>query len=132
MPLDKILIGWTTVDSAAAAEKLAAGLVSARLAACVAVDGSVTSHYWWEGKQERAQEWRLAVKFPARRAKEVATWLAANHPYSVPQWIAVEVAEISKAYHLWIVASTRAPRAVASDAPTASRRKRPALRRAKL
>ena len=107
MPLDKILIGWTTVDSATAAEKLAAGLVSARLAACVAVDGPVTSHYWWEGKQERAEEWRLTVKFPVRRAEDVANWLAANHPYSVPQWIAVEADAVSEAYRDWVIASAK-------------------------
>ena len=110
MPLDKILIGWTTVDSAEAADKLAAGLVAARLTACVIVDGPVTSHYWWEGKQERASEWRLTVKFPASRAKEVAAWFAANHPYSVPQWIAVKTSVVAGAYHSWVLANTKSPR----------------------
>jgi periplasmic divalent cation tolerance protein len=109
MPPDKILVGWTTVDSADAAHRLAAGLVAARLAACVVVDGPVTSHYFWKEKQEQATEWRLTVKFPADRAEEILAWLRAEHPYSVPQWVAVEAAAVAEPYRQWVVANTRAP-----------------------
>jgi periplasmic divalent cation tolerance protein len=109
MPHQKILVGWTTVDSADLANKLAAGLVATHLAACVIVDGPVTSHYHWEEKQERATEWRLWVKFPADRASEIFAWLRAHHPYKVPQWVVVEAAAVSIPYEDWIIASTRHP-----------------------
>jgi periplasmic divalent cation tolerance protein len=108
MATAKILIGWTTVDSAAAAEKLAAGLVAARLAACAQVDGPVTSHYIWQGKQEHTTEWRVWVKFPAPRAKEIEAWLKAHHPYSTPQWLAVAAAAVAGPYRVWVVENTRA------------------------
>ncbi len=107
MPPEKILVGWTTVSSTEIANDLAAGLVAARLAACVAVDGPVTSHYVWEGRQECAPEWRLWVKFPADRADEILAWLRERHPYAVPQWIAVEAAAVAQPYREWIVANTR-------------------------
>jgi periplasmic divalent cation tolerance protein len=107
MPSRKILVGWTTVDSRRKANALAKGLVAARLAACVAVDGPITSHYIWNKKQERAKEWRLWVKFPADRAGEIAAWLKANHPYSVPQWLAVEAATVAEPYRQWVIANTR-------------------------
>ncbi len=106
MATAKILIGWTTVDSAAAAKKLAAGLVAARLAACAQVDGPVTSHYIWQGKQERTKEWRIWVKFPTPRAKEIEAWLKAHHPYSTPQWLAVEAAAVAGPYREWVVGNT--------------------------
>ena len=109
MPAKKILIGWTTVDSAARANQLAAALVAARLAGCVAVDGPVTSHFVWKGKQESAQEWRLTVKFPADRAKEILAWLKANHPYENPQWVAVEAASVAAPFRHWMVENTRFP-----------------------
>jgi len=106
---EKIFIGWTTVDSAELANQLAAGLVAARLAGCVVVDGPVTSHYVWKAKQERAQEWRLTVKFPADRATEILAWLKAHHPYENPQWVAVEAASVSAPFRQWVVDNTRAP-----------------------
>lgn len=109
MPSPKILIGWTTVDSAAAARQLATGLVAARLAACVQVDGPVESHYLWQGRQERAKEWRLWVKFPARQAKAVETWLAKHHPYSTPQWVAVEARAVARPYRDWVLSSAKTP-----------------------
>ena len=46
----ELRIGWTTVDSLAAAEKLARDLVGAGLAACVQIESLVGSVYRWEGK----------------------------------------------------------------------------------
>jgi len=109
MPQEKILVGWTTVNSAAVANKLAAGLVAARLAACVQVDGPITSHYSWNGKKERAKEWRLWVKSPTKHAKKLEAWLVAHHPYSTPQWLAVEAAAISQPYRKWVMENTRNP-----------------------
>jgi len=110
MPREKILIGWTTVNSATAANKLAAGLVAARLAACVQVDGPVASHYIWKSKPERTREWRIWVKFSAKQAKAVETWLKKNHPYSTPQWLAVEAATVAEPYRKWILKNTHKAR----------------------
>jgi periplasmic divalent cation tolerance protein len=109
MQPEKLLVGWTTANTAELANKLAAGFIAARLAACVVVDGPVTSHYWWEGKQTRAEEWRLTVKFPADRAEEILAWLKAHHPYENPQWFAVEAVTAAATYRKWVVDNTRPP-----------------------
>jgi periplasmic divalent cation tolerance protein len=109
MPHQKILVGWTTVGSAETAEKLAATLVGTCLAACVIIDGPVTSHYHWDGRQQRSTEWRLWVKFPEDRASEIFAWLRGHHPYEVPQWIVVEASAVSEPYENWVIASTRHP-----------------------
>ena len=70
-----MLIAWTTVATLADASRLARGAVEARLAACVQVDGPVTSHYRWEGRIESAQEYRLMFKFLPEQAAALEAWI---------------------------------------------------------
>jgi uncharacterized protein involved in tolerance to divalent cations len=48
------------------------------------------------------------VKFTASRAKDIEAWLKAHHPYSTPQWLAVEAAVVAESYREWVVENTRA------------------------
>src|SRR5437773_10580059 len=57
----------TTTDSRDAAEALSKSAVEARVAACGQVSGPITSTYWWEGKVETAEEWRITFKTPLDR-----------------------------------------------------------------
>ena len=84
---DTLLIGWTTVDSEAAAQQLAHGLVESGLAACVEIDAGITSVYRWEGAVQSDAEWRLVVMFSESQAEAIATYLDAHHPYDTPQWV---------------------------------------------
>lgn len=99
----KIMIGWTTLASAEEAKDLASRLVSERLAACVQVQGPIVSFYRWQGVEESAQEYRLVVKFPQHLASSLKEWLLREHPYDNPQWLAVEVDDISADYFQWIM-----------------------------
>jgi len=101
-----MLIGWTTVESPEQAEALAAGLVEARLAACVQVEGPVTSHYRWEGRTERAMEYRLMVKFLPGRQVELEAWLFSRHPYRTPEWLVVRADHVAEKYLSWAQANS--------------------------
>jgi periplasmic divalent cation tolerance protein len=96
-------IGWTTLPTREDAERLAVMLVERRLAACVQIDGPVESHYHWQGKPCRDTEWRLAVKHLAANATAVEAAVLQNHPYTVPQWIAVDATGVSPAYLAWML-----------------------------
>ncbi len=98
---DTLLIGWTTVDSEAAAQTLARGLVEQGLAACVQIDSGVHSVYRWEGHLQSECEWRLMVKFAASRSNELLAYLEANHPYDVPEWVVVRAEEVAPKYLKW-------------------------------
>ena len=98
---DTLLIGWTTVDSEAAARRLANGLVESGLAACVQIDAGVESVYWWEGKVQSEREWRLMVKFVEARSVELLAYIDANHPYDVPEWVVVRAEHVAPAYLKW-------------------------------
>ena len=56
-----MFVAWTTTSNRADADRLATGAVEARLAACAQIDGPITSHYYWEGKLERAEEFRVSL-----------------------------------------------------------------------
>jgi len=56
----------TTTDSRAEAMELSRAAVESRLAACAQVAGPVASMYWWDGALERAEEWLVLLKLPAR------------------------------------------------------------------
>ena len=100
-----LMIGWTTVETREQADTLARALVSQRLAACVQIDGPITSHYIWENKLHESSEFRLCVKFLAHREKQVAAWVLTHHPYETPEWIAVRAENVSEKYLSWVKAN---------------------------
>lgn len=101
------MIGWTTVETRDAAETLARSLIGERLAACVQVEGPLSSFYRWQGREESGSEFRLMVKFPAAKAEVLAQWLQRNHPYATPQWLTVTCSGGLPAYLAWAGESTR-------------------------
>ena len=96
-----LLLAWTSVARAADAARLSAGAVKARLAACVQVDGPVTSHYRWRGRLETATEFRLMFKLLPSKAARLEAWVQKHHPYDTPEWIVVHAARVSEKYLSW-------------------------------
>lgn len=96
----EIVMVLTTVSDLTSGQNLARGLLSERLAACVQIDGAMTSHYRWNGSQHADQEHRVVIKTLASHIVRLERWLAENHPYDVPQVI-VLTATGSDAYVAW-------------------------------
>jgi periplasmic divalent cation tolerance protein len=103
---DAIAVVVTTTDSADEAERLARGLVEARLAACVQIVGPVRSAFRWEGSVSVETEWQLVVKTAAARVDELSAWIAAEHSYDVPEVIAVPVVGGYGPYLRWVTDET--------------------------
>lgn len=101
-----MLIGWTTTETEIQARELADGLIAQRLAACVQIEGPITSVFRWEGKTESATEYRLAIKFLGTRHLEVETYLHNHHPYATPQWIVVRAEHVAEKYLSWAQANS--------------------------
>jgi len=109
MTLDTdILSLTTTVGSEADARRLAAGLVQARLAACVQVEPGLESHYRWQGAVHADPEWRLTLKSLPACLGAIQAWLAAHHPYELPQQL-WQVMTASPAYAAWVRAEVSEP-----------------------
>ena len=101
-----MLIGWTTGETREQAESLAKGLVEARLAACVQIEGPITSHYRWDGHLQQAQEHRLTVKFLPGRQLEIEAWVLNRHPYEIPEWLVVRAEHVAEKYLSWAHANS--------------------------
>ncbi len=99
-------IGWTTVEHRADADRLAAGLITEKLAACVQVEGPIRSYYRWLGEPDQSTEFRLTVKFLPERHVALQAWLLRHHPYETPQWIVVEATHVAEKYLSWARANS--------------------------
>ena len=88
--------------------KIAAGLVEARLIACANVfEAPVTSTYRWGGVVEVEQEKRAHLHTRADLVDEVVAFVKAHHPYDVPNVTAVPLVGGNADYFAWIAAETR-------------------------
>ena len=107
----------STTDTAEEAERLARGLVAARLAACVQIVGPIRSVFRWESPDDDGagrpvqveQEWQLVVKTAADRVDDLTRHLVAAHSYDVPEVVAVPVTGGHGPYLQWVVEETRRP-----------------------
>ncbi len=86
----------------ASADRLAQGVIEARLAACVNRLAPVQSVYRWNERIEIATEVPLLIKTTASRYEAVQAWLQAAHPYDIPEIIALPLAAGLPAYLAWI------------------------------
>lgn len=96
------IIVYTTVGDEAAATTLADRLVDARLAACVQIVPRLRSVYRWDGRLRHDDESQLVIKTTAARYDAVAALLRDEHPYDLPEVVAVPVIGGSRAYLDWI------------------------------
>lgn len=97
----RLMIGWTTTESREDADKLARGMIEAKLAACAQISGPIDSVYRWQDRVERSSEFRIAIKFPADKAERLEAWIHENHPYETPQWVACAADRVSEKYLKW-------------------------------
>jgi len=102
MQPDQLLIATTTVATQQQAQEIARALVTDHLAACVQIEGPITSYYAWAGKLEESSEWRLTIKTLSGRESAVASRVQAMHPYELPQWIATVAPIASPGYFNWV------------------------------
>jgi periplasmic divalent cation tolerance protein len=104
--MERAVLVYTTWPSIVEAEQAGHGLVEARLAACVNILPGMISHYWWEGRIERAQEVVMLVKTRASLAESVSAAVKLQHPYTTPSIMVLPVESVEPTYHAWIVAET--------------------------
>ncbi len=88
------------------AERITGSAVEQRLAACGQVIGPVASTYRWEGKVERAEEWRCLLKTTRARYPELERHILRTHSYRVPEITATAIAAGAADYLDWIRAET--------------------------
>jgi periplasmic divalent cation tolerance protein len=103
---DAVLI-YATFASLEEAERIGAGLVEGRLAACVNLWPGMTSIYRWQGKVERGTEVVMIIKTRAVLADEVVAEVRQQHSYSNPALVVLPAVGGSADFLAWIAAETR-------------------------
>ncbi|MCL7420343.1 MAG: divalent-cation tolerance protein CutA [Methylobacter sp.] len=101
MPTHHQLILCTCPDRDTA-DKIARLLVTGQLAACVNILPGILSVYTWQGQVESAQEHLLLIKSSKDRYQALEAAIRDNHPYDVPEIIAVPVEAGLPEYLHWI------------------------------
>lgn len=98
----QMLLIYSTCPDRASAERIADHLVDRHLAACVSILPGLTSVYCWEGKKEHSEEHLLLIKSTEGRYQKLEQAIREQHPYELPEIIAVPVQQGLPGYIHWI------------------------------
>src|SRR5215470_12087700 len=97
----------TAIGSKDDAQKIAVSAVGKRLTACAQVIGPITSTYQWQGAIETAEEWLCLLKTREDLSTDLEQDIRANHPYDVPEIVAMPVVAGNAGYLSWILGETQ-------------------------
>jgi periplasmic divalent cation tolerance protein len=100
------LLVLTNLPDLASAEKLARALIEARAAACVNVLTACRSIYRWQGAVETADEIPLLIKTTRAAYPRIEETVRAQHPYDVPELIAIPITQGLPGYLDWLAKET--------------------------
>jgi len=106
LTMERAVLVYTTWPSIVEAEVAGRAIVDRRLAACVNILPGMISHYWWEGKIERAEETVMIIKTRAVLADQVSAAVKELHSYTKPAVMVLAVESLDPSYHAWIVKET--------------------------
>lgn len=107
--MERAVLVYTTWPSIVEAEKAGRSIVERRLAACVNIFPGMISHYWWDGKIERAEEVVMIAKTRATLAALVGAAVKDLHSYTTPAIVTLPVEDADPEYHAWIVKEASGP-----------------------
>jgi periplasmic divalent cation tolerance protein len=101
------LLVLTNLPDRVAAEKLADAIVAKNLAACVNILAPCRSVYRWKGAMQHDEEHPVLIKTTTERYAALESEMRAQHPYELPEIIAVPIERGLPAYLDWVAAETK-------------------------
>jgi len=103
---DPPILVMITCPSIDISDKIASSLTTKKLAACVNITADMKSIFRWEGKTEEATEKLLIIKSRKGLLPKIIQDTKMNHPYRVPEIIAIPIIGGSKDYLRWLKEET--------------------------
>jgi len=97
----------TTLPVDADGQAFGRAIVEERLAACVNLLAPMESVYRWEGRVEYESERQIIVKTSRDRLAALWDRVRELHPYEVPEFIVLPIADGNEAYLRWIRDATK-------------------------
>ena len=101
------LLVMTNLPDTASAEVLATALIEERLAACVNILAPCRSVYRWNGAVEQASEVPMLIKTTDDRYAALEAAIRTQHPYELPEIIALPITRGLPDYLAWVDTETR-------------------------
>lgn len=105
----KFFLILVTAPNRPTARRLARAVLEARLAACANLVPGIESHYWWQGRLERAGEVLILFKTTGDKVPALQKAILAAHPYDTPEFVVLALNSGSKRYLAWIGESVEPP-----------------------
>ena len=81
-------------------------IVEGRLAACVNIIPRIDSFYWGDNKVNTDEESLIIAKTTQQKIEALIMFVKDNHPYEIPEVIAVPLAEGLPDYINWVIDET--------------------------
>jgi len=104
---------YVTINTQEAASKLASVLLEKKLIACCNMIGNtanpITSMYTWKDKVETDSEILMMIKSRTELLPEIVDAVKQNHPYDVPEVIALPIIGGNPEYIQWVLDNTKEP-----------------------
>lgn len=104
--MSEVLLIITNMPDQESAQCMANSLIENHAAACVNILAACTSVYHWQGKIESSNEIPLLIKTTRSAYPRVEELIRTQHPYELPEIIAVSVEAGLPAYLQWISTET--------------------------
>jgi periplasmic divalent cation tolerance protein len=103
---DDVLMVYCTCPDETSGQAIADHLVENRLAACVNLVPGLRSTYWWKGEIQHDAECLLLIKTRKGQLEPLQAAVRAQHPYELPEVVAVPVTGGLKEYLAWVLENT--------------------------
>lgn len=91
-----------TVPNLETAQQISHLVVSEKLAACSNIVPDLKSIYLWENSVQKDAELLLIMKTRAELYDQIELKIRENHPYSIPEIIAIPIIKGNSHYLKWI------------------------------
>ena len=101
------VVVMTTLPADADGPAFGRALLEERLAACVNLLSPMESVYRWEGRIEQETERQVIIKTTRDRLNALWDRVRELHPYEVPEFIVLSIADGNEAYLNWVGESTK-------------------------
>ena len=106
---DNFHVVLSTCPTPESAGRIARSVVEARLAACVNVIPGLRSYYEWQGQIEVSDEVLLVIKSRVELFDALQSMITSQHPYELPEVLAVPISTGFPPYLAWLSATMRTP-----------------------
>ncbi|MEC9205727.1 MAG: divalent-cation tolerance protein CutA [Pseudomonadota bacterium] len=101
------ILTLTSTDRKIISKKISKKLLEEKACACVNIIPKVESHYFWNGKLQKSNEWLIMIKSQRKYYKRIESIIKKLHNYEVPEIISIKIDQGIIEYLQWIKNETQ-------------------------